>query len=228
MTNWPYSLLQLCDSNFPTGTFSHSFGFETYIQERVILNEETFYKALLIYLEKQLVYVDGLAFRFVYEALELEKQERVLDWDLRLYVSCLTAETRDGNRRIGERMARLCEVLYPSKALLEYVEAIKKKEAFGHSACVFALVTHSQQIPKKEALGAYLFTMIQSLVQNAVRGIPLGQTDGQRILVKIQPTLDGVQTQILRAPEEAFGAVSPGLELAQIRHEKLPVRLFMS
>ncbi len=24
-------LLQLCDSNFPSGAFSHSFGFETYI-----------------------------------------------------------------------------------------------------------------------------------------------------------------------------------------------------
>ena len=27
------SLFQLCDSNFPTGAFSHSYGFESYIQE---------------------------------------------------------------------------------------------------------------------------------------------------------------------------------------------------
>ena len=36
-------LFQFCDSQFPTGAFSHSFGLETYIQRNIIHDDHTFY-----------------------------------------------------------------------------------------------------------------------------------------------------------------------------------------
>ena len=36
------SLFQLCDSNFPTGAFSHSYGLESYIQEDKVHDQATF------------------------------------------------------------------------------------------------------------------------------------------------------------------------------------------
>ena len=64
------SLFQLCDSNFPTGAFSHSYGLESYIQENLVHDQATFAQWLHVYLNEQLVYSDGLATRLVYEALE--------------------------------------------------------------------------------------------------------------------------------------------------------------
>jgi urease accessory protein len=228
MTNSLYALLQLCDSNFPSGSFSHSFGFETYIQEQVLTDKQSFFKALEVYIRKQLVFIDGLACRLVYEGLECGYEASIFELDQLLFASCLAEETRVGNRRMGERLARLCMELYPSSYLNNYLEAIKEKRAYGHSACVYAIVTHHLKVVKETAVGTYLFTLISSLVQNAVRGIPLGQTDGQRILVAIQPCLEEAVNTILTLSEEDLGAVSPGLELAQMRHERLPVRLFMS
>ena len=42
MDNYMLALLQICDSSLPTGSFSHSFGLETYIQEEIVHNKESF------------------------------------------------------------------------------------------------------------------------------------------------------------------------------------------
>ena len=44
MINNILSLFQLCDSNFPTGAFSHSYGLESYIQEDKVHDQATFSK----------------------------------------------------------------------------------------------------------------------------------------------------------------------------------------
>ncbi len=57
-------LFQFCDSQFPTGAFSHSFGLETYIQRNIIHDDHTFIAWLKMFLQEQLTYSDGLAMRF--------------------------------------------------------------------------------------------------------------------------------------------------------------------
>ena len=41
------NLLQISDSNFPTGSFSHSFGLETFIQEGQVTNKDGFSNGLI-------------------------------------------------------------------------------------------------------------------------------------------------------------------------------------
>lgn len=229
MDNDLMPLLQLCDSNFPSGAFSHSFGLETYIQEQVIVDKESFKTAISTFVDKQLVFSDGLACRLSYEILESSRDmNELLEIDRLLFVSSLAKETREGNRRIGERMAKLCMDLYSSTTLGEYFHSIKNKQGYGHSALVFAFVAHHLQIDKEKILSAYLFASVSSLIQNAVRGVPLGQTDGQKLLVEMQVKIHEAKNRIMTLTKDDLGAVSPGLEIAQMRHERLPVRLFMS
>jgi urease accessory protein len=229
MDNDLIPLLQLCDSNFPSGAFSHSFGLETYIQEQVIVDKESFKTAISAFVDKQLVFSDGLACRLSYEILESSRgMNELLEIDRLLYVSSLAKETREGNRRIGERMAKLCMELYSSTTLEEYLHFIKNKQVYGHSALVFAFVAHHLQIGKEKILSAYLFACVSSLIQNGVRGVPLGQTDGQKLLVEMQVKIHEAENRIMKLTKDDLGAVSPGLEIAQMRHERLPVRLFMS
>jgi urease accessory protein len=229
MDNDLLPLLQLCDSNFPSGAFSHSFGLETYIQEQVIVDKESFKTAISAFVDKQLVFSDGLACRLSYEILDSSRgMNELLEIDRLLYVSSLAKETREGNRRIGERMAKLCMELYSSTTLGEYLHFIKNKQGYGHSALVFAFVAHHLQIDKEKILSAYLFSSVSSLIQNAVRGVPLGQTDGQKLLVEMQVKIHEAKNRIMKLTKDDLGAVSPGLEIAQMRHERLHVRLFMS
>lgn len=217
-------LLQLCDSNFPSGAFSHSFGFETYIYNEKINNEKTFREALCAYIRTQLTYIDGLACRLTYDFLQKQSKDDVWRLNEILAALCLARETREGTRMIGERMWKLCREIYP----FEIWNDDKEKRDYIHPAIVFAIVCDHLKIPKDIAVLSYLYTSVQTLVQNAVRGIPLGQTDGQKLLVFVQPYLiEAVQT-IDALTEEDLGAVTPGLEIAQMQHEQLSVRLFMS
>ncbi|MCL6616909.1 MAG: urease accessory protein UreF [Anoxybacillus ayderensis] len=217
-------LLQLCDSNFPSGAFSHSFGFETYIYNEKINNEKTFREALCAYIRTQLTYIDGLACRLTYDFLQKQSKDDVWRLSEILAALCLARETREGTRMIGERMWKLCREIYPFKIWNDD----KEKRDYIHPAIVFAIVCDHLKIPKDITVLSYLYTSVQTLVQNAVRGIPLGQTDGQKLLVFVQPYLiEAVQT-IDALTEEDLGAVTPGLEIAQMQHEQLSVRLFMS
>jgi urease accessory protein len=221
-------LLQLCDSNFPSGAFSHSFGLESYIQEQTVTNKETFFQWLKVYVEKQLCCTEGLACRFAYEALQQNQVDEIWKWDQLLYVQNLPMESREANRRIGERMIRMGIDLYDFPLLADYLTRIRSKKAFGHPALAYSIISYYLQIGKKETILTFLYSNIVTLVQNGVRGIPLGQTNGQRLLLEIQPSLLRVIEKIEDLDEDDFGATSPGLEIAQMRHERLSVRLFMS
>lgn len=221
-------LLQLCDSNFPSGAFSHSFGLESYIQDQTVTNKKTFFQWLKVYVEKQLCCTEGLACRFAYEALQQNQVDEIWKWDQLLYVQNLPMESREANRRIGERMIRMGIDLYEIPLLADYLARIRNKKAFGQPTLAYSIISHYLQIGKKETILTFLYSNIVTLVQNGVRGIPLGQTDGQRLLLEIQPSLLRVTDKIEALDEEDFGATSPGLEIAQMRHERLSVRLFMS
>ncbi|QCJ42192.1 urease accessory protein UreF [Bacillus sp. S3] len=222
------SLLQLCDSNFPTGAFSHSFGLESYIQENMVHNHETFLQWLEVYICEQLINTDGLACRLVYQALDEKDLQKVWKLDRLLNVQNLPRETREGTQRMGERMLNLVQTLYDIPNFSVYRKRIAAKQSFGHPSVVFTMVAHHLSISNSTTLLFYLYSVVSSLVQNAVRGIPLGQTSGQKIIRDVQPKLVEAVETALQLEEADFGTVSPGIELSQMRHERVNIRIFMS
>ncbi|AKG74717.1 urease accessory protein UreF [Salinicoccus halodurans] len=228
MTNNALSLFQLCDSNFPTGSFSHSFGLETYIQKDKVVDAETFSGWLKVYLHEQLAYADGLAARIVYEALEQDDLDKVWEMDRILTVQNLAKESRDGTQRMGDRMLDIAESIYNIPILSAYRKRLKNKQSFGHSAIVFTMVGHYLGVEKKTTIVYYLYSTIAALVQNAVRAIPLGQTAGQKVIYAFQEELKAAGDRIIGLDEMEFGVVAPGLEISQMQHERVGIRIFSS
>ncbi|PGV52525.1 urease accessory protein UreF [Bacillus sp. AFS037270] len=228
MDNQLLALLQFGDSNFPSGAFSHSLGLETYIQEGMIHDKETFFSWIRMFLEKQLAATDGLACRLAIDALRQNQIEEVWALDRKLYIQNIPKETRQANRRIGERLIKMGRDLYSIPLLEDYQMKIKHSEAYGHPAIVFAIISQFLKIDQYQIMLTYLYSTVGTLVQNAVRGIPLGQTAGQQVLLELQPYLVETVKQIDKMEHDDFGAVAPGIEIAQMRHERLHVRLFMS
>lgn len=228
MTDNALSLFQLCDSNFPTGSFSHSFGLETYIQKDIVQDPETFSEWLKVYLHEQLAYADGLAARLVYEALEQDDLEKIWELDRILTVQNLARESRDGTQRMGDRMLNIAESIYEIPILSTYRQRLRNKQSFGHSAIVFTMVGHYLQVEKGTTILYYLYSTLVALVQNAVRAIPLGQTAGQKVIYSFQKELKQATDKIMHLDEMDFGVVSPGLELSQMQHERVGIRIFSS
>jgi urease accessory protein len=62
----------------------------------------------------------------------------------------------------------------------------------------------------------------------AMKLIPLGQTDGQKILSAVIETISDVVTEGLNLPDEAIGYTAPGQGIASALHETQYTRLFRS
>lgn len=131
MTNSLLTFVQLCDSNFPIGGFSHSFGLETYIQEDVVKDRISFQEWLDTYFREQVKYTEGLAFQLVCEALCENDLERIWHMDRLLYVQNLPKETREGNTQMGVRMLKLAESLFEYGILANYLKRIKQGNHSG-------------------------------------------------------------------------------------------------
>lgn len=219
--------MQLTDSNFPSGAFSHSFGLETFVQQDIITNPASFQTFIEGYIE-QLCYVDGLATKLVYEALEKEDWAKVQAIDELLYCSTAASESKLGAQRIGQQMLRLYRELYPDTQLEHYASLIRSKTCYGHSSICQAILLFELKIPQEMAIQTVMYTACSTIIQNAVRGIPLGQTAGQKMF---QFSIERCQESLAiieQLNEKHFGCTAPLLEVKQMQHEHLHVRLFMS
>jgi urease accessory protein len=220
--SYQLALQQLTDSALPTGAFAHSLGFETYIDRGLVHDETSFSTWLSAFVAQQLTYSDGLAFRFLYEGVDVGELDELLS------ASLLPRQVREASLKMGGRLLEIGTEVFPSAELALYRDLVTTGRAAGHQPLAFAVVARSLGVPLPEALAAYLFATVTSLTQNAVRAIPLGQNAGQRLL---RGGADGVAAAVERiahlAPDD-FGALSPGLEISQMRHERQRARMFMS
>ena len=221
-------IMQICDSNFPIGSFNHSYGMETYLRDDRIKDTNTCREWIKAFFRNQFIYSEGYSIKLLYESLEKEDYEKVLELDRRITVQCMALETRNGNKLVSRRMAELFLELYKSERLERYLKDIKSKKAFGHPAIVFGTLMFEFGINHKDAIEYYMYSTASTLIQNAVRTIPLGQKDGQILLKECAENFSQLSEEIEKFDEDMFGANVPGIELAQIQHETLIFRLFMS
>ena len=172
-------LLQLSDSALPTGAFSHSLGLESYLHRGLVHDEATFSDWLTQFIRIQLVHSDGLAIRFALEAHTEAELHRV---DRELHAAALPREIREAGVKMGARMLDIAGSVFPCAELESYAAAVARGECAGHPAMAFAIAGKSLGVPLAELLGTYMFSAVTSLTQNAIRGIPIGQSAGQRVL----------------------------------------------
>ncbi|AMB99936.1 hypothetical protein AWM75_08115 [Aerococcus urinaehominis] len=221
-------LLQMSDSNFPIGSFSHSFGFETYMMAGKINNADEFAKWLDTYLYDQVVLSDGYAVARVVEALDNHDLASVCAYNEQLNALLSPKEVRDANLRMGRQFLKLAKQLHNDETLDAYQNLIKEKRISPHQAIVYTLLAHNIGVDQKTTIETYLMNMLISIVQNAVRGIPIGQVAGQRLIFSYQDLISKWSLELIENVNVPFGVASPGLEIAQMQHEFLRARNFMS
>ena len=77
-------------------------------------------------------------------------------------------------------------------------------------------------------LPLFLQAWATNLVSAAVRLVPLGQTDGQKIIAGLSPLIAEIVTEAASAPLDAIGGCAVLSDIASMRHETQETRLFRS
>jgi urease accessory protein len=91
-----------------------------------------------------------------------------------------------------------------------------------------AVTATGHGIAVEPALGAYLHAVTANLVSAGLRLVPLGQTDGQRLLAALEPVVAATGQRALATPLEDVGSAAFRADLASMRHETQYTRLFRS
>jgi urease accessory protein len=77
-------------------------------------------------------------------------------------------------------------------------------------------------------LAAFLQALVANWVSAGVRLVPLGQTDGLRVIAALEPVVAAAARRALVSSLDDMGASAFRADLASLRHETQYTRLFRS
>ena len=83
-------------------------------------------------------------------------------------------------------------------------------------------------VPLAATLAAYLHAFAANLVSAAVRAVPLGQTDGQRVLAALEPNVAAAAAEAAERPLDEAGGAALAVDILSFRHETQYTRIFRS
>jgi urease accessory protein len=83
-------------------------------------------------------------------------------------------------------------------------------------------------IAAEPAVRAYLHAYAANLISAGVRLIPLGQSDGQRVLAALEPVVAATAQRALRTALDDIGGAAFRADIASMQHETQYTRLFRS
>lgn len=215
-------LMHLVSPSLPIGSFTYSQGIEWAVECGWISNAAELEAWLENLLHAGMTYLDLPLLQRMYQAIEQQDEAAVQYWIDYLNASRETSELLQEEKNRGRALTDLL-------IGLDINQAAKWKPLLAQNqAAAFALAAVHWQIPFAQAASGYLWGWLENSALSAVKIIPLGQTQGQKILHRLIPQIPEVVENALRVRDEDVGASSPALAIASSRHETQYTRLFRS
>ena len=222
-------LQQICDSVFPIGAYSHSYGLETYIQLGVVCDRASTVSWIERQIRFPLTHTELLGMRLAYDAAAEGNLLQVTVLEAELSALKVPRETRSASQKLAARFIRTVRGLGALSG-----EAAEEFEAYAaarsdHAVCAaYGVFSALAGIDREALLHRYLFTQVSGMVLCAVKTVPLSQTAGQEVLFRSFPLQHDAVERVLTAPEDLLGLSMPGFDIRCIEHESLYSRLYMS
>jgi urease accessory protein len=222
------SLLQLTDPTLPIGSFSHSAGLETYVQQGLVRDVATAKEFIKGMLEQNLQYTDAAFVSLAYEACIDSNIKRILELDDECTAVKLPKEMREASKKLGTRLIKIFQSVCKNSIADKYKEAIITPQATGHYCIAFGIYAHALNINKSDALTGFYYNAAVGMVTNSVKLIPLGQQDGQKLLFSLQPLINQLVQNSITPNSDLIGLCCTGFDIRSMQHEQLYSRLYMS
>ncbi len=222
------TLLQFADGLFPAGGHAHSFGLETYVQEGAAVDAAGALAFVIAYLEGAAGPSDAVAVTLAVDHAGAGDVAALLALDARLDAMRPAAELRDASRQMGRQTLRVAAALTDDGLLRRFHEEADAGRTPAHHPVVFGALGGVLDWTREVAALAYLHAAAVVVVGSALRLLPMGQLEGQRILSSVRPLLTRLARTAAKATADDLWGFTPGIEAASMRHAQLEARLFRS
>jgi len=228
-----WHLLQSSDQFFPTGGYAFSHALETYIAAGVVHDRASCHRLIKNLCWHAIGPCDlvfcAQAYRLAVRGVKtLDTLKDLIELDHLLAAFKVPRELRQESQHTGQAFLRAAMVLEPVPLVQAFWQQVRDGATPGQHAIVFGLVAQGLGVDIESTLLAYLYTVLTGLVAAALRLVPLGQSDGQRLLHELAPLGLALIAQYGElSPEDAWSS-TPGLDIRSMQHERLYSRLCRS
>ena len=211
-------LLQLASPTLPVGAYSYSGGLEAAIEDGIVSDAASAERWIGDVLQFSVARMEAsILFSFIHSFKQKNSNE-YQELNERFLASRESAELRAETVQMGYSLNRLLKDLNAGEVP---VEEPSFPAAYAYAAAQW-------KIEPEAALLAYLWAWLENQVMAAVKAVPLGQTDGQRILLSLGGLLPSLAAKAKNMTEQDLGNFAPGLAMLSARHETQYSRLFRS
>jgi urease accessory protein len=225
------TVLQIGDSLFPSGAYSHSYGLETLVADGEAHLPEDLADILDTTLGRRLATADLPALLAAHEiAARLPIDIAALvAVDRRLTATKLADEERSSSESVGRRICEESLRLVPaSEAAAAYGAAVASGVAPGNAVVALAVLTAASEVGAQEAALLACYTTCSGLLSAAMRLGRVGHGSVQALLAAARPQMLAAVAKAATVPWTEIAASCPQLDIAMVRHELAPARMFAS
>ena len=225
-------LLHLCDSLFPLGGFGYSDGLEAAITVRPKPDTTDASVDLLrawldVCLDETIGRFEGPAVGRAWDACTDARWDDLVALDEAMTAMRPASAVRTSTRAMGLRLAKTWQTLYPDARLRHALDLAASGAVAPTLPVAFGIVCRCADVDAAPAMESYAYTRLASTISAAMRLMPIGQTDGHRLLARALDRVPRVVRAIVdedRQPE----SFAPMMDIAAMTQPHLHSRLFRS
>ena len=223
-------LLHLASPSLPVGAYSYSQGLESAIDAGIVKNEAGALAWIADTLQLSVARLEAPVFCRLHAAWASGNLDAARHWSEFFLASRDSAEFRAETVQMGYSLAKLLAELLPEHALAPTLAAASHSNTRQDLPypTAMAAATVMLETPLEAALHAYLFSWVENQVLAALKGVPLGQMAGQRMLLKLEDAVVEAARIALLLEDDDISNWTPGLSLLSMQHETLYSRIFRS
>jgi urease accessory protein len=221
-------LLQLSSVSLPVGGYAFSQGLEYAVECGWLKKVDDVESWITLQLHENIARVDLPILREVMLVAASKDWLRLLQLNDLLLASRETKELRLSDTAMGEALLRLLKSLEFDLSFLD--ELSKQGDTVNDISfvCLFGLCAQQWAIPYHLSAMGLTWSWLENQVAAATKLVPLGQTQAQQLLMKLQPILGEVINSAEQVVEDEIGGGLPALAIASALHETQYSRLFRS
>ncbi|MEP7156944.1 MAG: urease accessory protein UreF [Betaproteobacteria bacterium] len=218
-------LLRLASPVLPVGAFSYSQALEWAVESGVVTDADSAQRWIADAFMLTLARCEAPAWLRLLEGWNTNDFAVIQHWNDFFLASREGAELRAETLQMGRAMRALISRSNEFPAVMNEWLGLIDEPAYPTA---FAAAISVWKIDARAALTAYLWSWAENQVVAAMKLVPLGQTDGQRLLAALTGMMPAALDEIFAREDDDIGTLAHGFAISSAQHETQYSRLFRS
>src|SRR6266403_1744747 len=220
-----YRLMTWLSPSFPVGAFSYSSGIEWAVEAGDIGDAASLRDWLAAMLADGPGFCDGVFLAHAHRAASSRDSAGLRDIAELAAAFVPSRERQLETSAQGRAFVDIARAAWNCDGLEQMIEHCDGVIVYPIAV---GLVSAAHAIPLAPTMHAFFHALTSNWISAGARLIPLGQTDSQRVLALLEPTVVSTAKRALKASLDDLGSATFRADLASMRHETQYTRLFRS